>query len=89
MAEKFEIRRDSPLAPDVAPLLQRHLPAIWCSAIDRLVGHSPVWAWPMVKWLGLWVVRIAQQRAEVQARQRRRMVLESDEWMNKALPFGD
>ena len=71
------------------PLLQRHLPAIWCSAIDHLFKHAPGGVLPIVKWIGLRAVWFAQQRAEVQARQRRRAVLESDKWMSKALPFGD
>jgi preprotein translocase subunit SecA len=71
------------------PLLQRHLPAPWCSAIDRLAVHSAGWAGPLLKWIGLLAVRVAQRRAEGQARRRRRLVLESDQWMEKALPFGD
>jgi preprotein translocase subunit SecA len=71
------------------PLLQRHLAARWCSALHRLAGHSSGWAGPLVHWIGLSAVRIAQRRAEEQACQRRRSVLESDEWMDKALPFGD
>jgi preprotein translocase subunit SecA len=71
------------------PLLQRHLSPRWCSAIDRLAGHASAWAGPWVQSIGLLAVRIAQRRAEGQARQRRRSVLESDDWMEKALPFGD
>ena len=71
------------------PLLQRHLPAPWCSAMDRLAIHSAGWAGPLLRWIGLLAVRVAQRRAEGQARQRRRLVLESDQWMEKALPFGD
>jgi preprotein translocase subunit SecA len=71
------------------PLLLRHLPALWCTAIERTFQHSPAWSLPIVRWIGLCFVRFAQRRADVQARQRRRMVLESDEWMSRALPFCD
>ena len=71
------------------PLLLRHLPAFWCTAIEGTFQHSPSWSLPIVRWIGLCFVRFAQRRADVQARQRRRMVLESDEWMSRALPFCD
>ena len=57
--------------------------------MDRLAIHSAGWAGPLLRWIGLLAVRVAQRRAEGQARQRRRLVLESDQWMEKALPFGD
>ncbi len=71
------------------PMLRRHLPGPWCAAIDRLASHAPGRVGVLVSWLGLLAVRVAQRRAEAQARQRRRAVLESDEWMDRALPFGD
>ena len=71
------------------PLLQRHLSARWCSAMDRLAGYSSAWAAPLFQSIGGVAVRIAQRRAEEQARQRRRAVLESDDWIEKALPFSD
>lgn len=71
------------------PMLQRHLPAICHSAIDHLFKHAPNWVLPIVKWIGLCALRFAQKRGEVQAVERRRMVLESDKWMSKALPFGE
>jgi len=71
------------------PVLQRHLPPSWCAAVDRLAGQASAWARPLAMWIGLLALRSAQRRAEGQARQRRRAVLASDEWMDKALPFGD
>ncbi len=71
------------------PLLQRYLPERWCSAMEHLARHSSGWAGPILKLLSLFAVRLAQRNAEAQARQRRRSVLEADEWMDKALPFGD
>ena len=71
------------------PMLQRHLPPAWCAALHRLATHAPAGAEPLVRWIGLLALRRAQRRAEGQARQRRRAVLASDEWMDKALPFGD
>ncbi|MDO9525557.1 MAG: GNAT family N-acetyltransferase [Gemmobacter sp.] len=37
----LEIRRDSPLAPDVAPLLQRHLDLMWASSPPESVHALP------------------------------------------------
>jgi preprotein translocase subunit SecA len=71
------------------PLLKRYLPALWCLVIDRLAAHPSVWAGWLLKTVGRLALRAAQRRAEAQARQRRRSVLEADEWMDKALPFGD
>jgi preprotein translocase subunit SecA len=69
------------------PLLQRYLPARWCLAMERLARHSSGWAEPLINAFSLLLVRLAKRNAEAQARQRRRSVLEADEWMNKALPF--
>ncbi len=71
------------------PLLQRHLGLSGQALIRRLAHQGSRWAAPLVGWSAAWMVRLAQRRAERQARQRRRAVLESDEWMDKALPFGD
>jgi putative acetyltransferase len=41
MAHPIEIRRDSPLASDVAPLLQRHLDLMWASSPPESVHALP------------------------------------------------
>jgi preprotein translocase subunit SecA len=71
------------------PLLRRQLPAFWCALIERLGVHPSSWARFLLKWLGPMALRAAQRRAQAQGRQRRRAVLASDEWMDKALPFGE
>jgi preprotein translocase subunit SecA len=71
------------------PLLRRQLPAFWCALIERLGVHPSFWARFLLKWLGPMALRAAQRRAQAQGRQRRRAVLASDEWMDKALPFGE
>lgn len=71
------------------PLLKRHLPALWCTIIERLAAHPSPWAGLLLKRAGPAAVWAAQRFAEAQSRHRRRLVLESDEWMDKALPFGD
>lgn len=69
------------------PLLTRHLSPRWCAVIHCLAGCSAGWARPLLGWIAMFAVRLAQRRSEVQGRQQRRAVLESDEWMAKALPF--
>ena len=71
------------------PMLRRYLPAHWCALIQRLASHGAGWAGPLTGWLAALALRLAQRRAEAQARQRRRAVLEADQWMDKALPFDD
>lgn len=71
------------------PLLKRHLPAFWCALIERLAAHRSAWTRSLLKGTARVALWAAQRRAEAQSRQRRRSVLESDEWMDKALPFGD
>ena len=71
------------------PLLRRYLAPTGQAFVRCLARAGGRWTGPVLGLLAAWLMRLAQRRAESQARQRRRAVLESDEWMGKALPFGD
>ena len=64
-------------------LARRFLPSV----VLRVLRAASILQWPGRDLLLAWMLRTAQKRAEADAFARRRSVLKSDDWLDRALPF--
>jgi len=70
-------------------LLERFCYSGWLKLMRSIAKNGGQWAKPFIKVLVEIGLMLARRRAEAHGLQRRRAVLESDQWLSKALPFMD
>jgi len=70
-------------------LLERFCYSGWLKLMRFVANNGGRWAKPFIKVSVEIGLRLARRRAEAHGLQRRRAVLESDQWLSKALPFMD